>query len=210
MSDESPLDRFKSVLTGASRAVAHDAEVEVNWTADNPAAIGRTFRVPMPGRSLPPAQAAQARGYADSFALKLRHHDDGLHNRHAPAEPVARACYDAIEAVRYEAIGSRDYAGMRGNLDAACLFQIIQHDERLGDGAATGQNPVVAQEQKLFRGPKVGQQPFLFIQIQRQPFVVVIADQVLVEQRRLRNRQQTPRLRRNPGACGRVGMGDAQ
>ena len=124
MSDESPLDRFKSVLTGASRAVAHDAEVEVNWTADNPAAVGRTFRVPMPGRSLPPAQAAQARGYADSFALKLRHHDDGLHNRHAPAEPVARACYDAIEAVRYEAIGSRDYAGMRGNLDAALTARI--------------------------------------------------------------------------------------
>jgi cobaltochelatase CobT len=124
MSDESPLDRFKSVLTGASRAVAHDAEVEVNWTADNPAAVGRTFRVPMPGRSLPPAQAAQARGYADSFALRLRHHDEGLHNRHAPAEPMARACYDAVEAVRYEAIGARDFAGMRGNLDAALTARI--------------------------------------------------------------------------------------
>ena len=38
MADESPLDRFKSVLTGASRAIAHDSEVEVNWTADAPSA----------------------------------------------------------------------------------------------------------------------------------------------------------------------------
>ncbi|HBC15531.1 MAG TPA: cobaltochelatase subunit CobT, partial [Erythrobacter sp.] len=37
----------------------------------------------------------------------------------APPEPIARACYDAIEQVRYEAIGSTRYAGIRGNLDAA-------------------------------------------------------------------------------------------
>ncbi|HNN56737.1 MAG TPA: hypothetical protein PKG84_10385, partial [Novosphingobium sp.] len=38
MADESPLDRFKSVLTGASRAIAHEPELEVAWTADTPAA----------------------------------------------------------------------------------------------------------------------------------------------------------------------------
>ena len=37
MSDDTPIDRFKTVLAGASRALAHDAEVEVNWTADAPA-----------------------------------------------------------------------------------------------------------------------------------------------------------------------------
>ncbi|HMO68603.1 MAG TPA: cobaltochelatase subunit CobT, partial [Novosphingobium sp.] len=75
MSDNSPIDQFRSVLTGTARAIARDAEVEVNWTADAPVATGQTFRVPMPGRSLPKAQAAEARGFADSFALKLRHHN---------------------------------------------------------------------------------------------------------------------------------------
>jgi cobaltochelatase CobT len=119
MADESPADRFKSVLTGASRAIAQDAEVEVNWTADAPSSTGQTFRVPMPGRTLPRAAAMQARGFADSFALKLRHHDERLHQRHAPLEPAARACYDAVELVRYEALGSNAYAGMRDNLDAS-------------------------------------------------------------------------------------------
>jgi cobaltochelatase CobT len=124
MSDESPTDRFKSVLTGASRAIAQEPEVEVNWTADAPSSTGNTFRVPMPGRTLPRAAAMQARGVADSFALKVRHHDERLHQRNAPAEPTARAAYDAVESVRYEAIGSNRFAGMRQNLDAALTAKI--------------------------------------------------------------------------------------
>ena len=119
MSDESPLDRFKSVLAGAARAVSHEPEVEVAWTADAPTATGNNMRVPMPGRSLPAAQVAQARGFADSFALKLRHHNAALHGRAMPSEPIARACYDAVEQVRYEALGSKGFSGIRGNLDAA-------------------------------------------------------------------------------------------
>jgi len=124
MADESDLDRFKSVLAGTARAVSHDAEVEVNWTADNPVANGNSFRLPMPGRAVPRAQAMEARGFADSFALKLRHHDDALHSRNAPAEPMARACYDAVELVRYEALGSNEYAGVRDNLDAALTVRM--------------------------------------------------------------------------------------
>ncbi|MCJ2177921.1 cobaltochelatase subunit CobT [Novosphingobium album (ex Hu et al. 2023)] len=124
MSDESPADRFKSVLAGASRAIAHDSEIEVNWTADAPSSSGNVFRVPMPGRSLPRGAAMQARGYSDSFALKLRHHNDKLHMRHAPSEPSARACYDAVEMVRYEALGANAYSGMRANLDASLMARM--------------------------------------------------------------------------------------
>lgn len=119
MAEESPLDRFKQALTGASRAIARDAEVEVAWSADVPGASGNRFRVPLPGRDLPHDQVTEARGFADSFALKLRHHDAGLHARSAPPEPVARACYDAIEQVRYEALGANRFGGIKSNLDAA-------------------------------------------------------------------------------------------
>ncbi|MEZ5695183.1 MAG: cobaltochelatase subunit CobT [Sphingomonadaceae bacterium] len=124
MADESPLDRFKLALTGASRALAHEPEVEVAWSADVPTATGKSMRVPLPGRSLPPDQAREARGFADSFSLKLLHHNEGLHGRNAPIEPAARACYDAVEQVRYEALGSRDYAGIKDNLDAALMVRM--------------------------------------------------------------------------------------
>lgn len=119
MSDETPLDRFKRALTGTARAIAREPEVEVAWSADTPSANGKHMRVPLPGRTLPADQAREARGFADSFALKLRHHDAGLHASNAPGEPLARAVYDAVEQVRYEALGSNSFAGMKANLGAA-------------------------------------------------------------------------------------------
>ncbi len=119
MAEESPLDMFKQALTGASRAIARDAEVEVAWSADVPGSAGNRFRVPLPGRDLPAEQVTEARGFADSFSLKLRHHNAGLHASGSPPEPVARACYDAIEQVRYEALGANAFGGIRSNLDAA-------------------------------------------------------------------------------------------
>ncbi len=124
MADESPLDQFRSVLAGTARAVADVPELEVAWTADAPSQTGTNLRLPMPGRALPAAQVAEARGFADGMALKLRLHDEGLHGRGAPTEPLARACYDAIEQVRYEALGSDGYAGIRGNLDAATTMRL--------------------------------------------------------------------------------------
>ena len=91
ISDDSPLDRFKSVLTGTARAIAREPELELAWTADAPVANGKNLRVPMPGRALPRGQALEARGFVDSMALKLRHHQEMLHSRHAPAEPTARS-----------------------------------------------------------------------------------------------------------------------
>lgn len=124
MAEETPLDKFKHALTGTARAVGREAEIEVAWSADVPSEAGTHFRVPLPARDLPQAQIAEARGFADSFALKLRHHDIGLHNDGAPPEPVARACYDAVEQVRYEALGSQQFSGIRGNLDAALKVRI--------------------------------------------------------------------------------------
>ncbi len=119
MTERSPLDRFKDVLSGASRAISHDAEVELGFTADAPHLAGKQIKVPAPQRSLPPDQVALARGFADSFSLRLRHHNPKLHNARAPVEPAARAVYDAVEMVRYEALGSKNYPGMRANLAAA-------------------------------------------------------------------------------------------
>ena len=113
------------MLTGTARAVSGEPEIEVAWTADAPAQSGPNLRVPMPGRNLPAAQVAEARGFADSMALRLKLHDPVLHSRGMPAEPVARACYDAIEQVRFEALGSRGYEGIRGNLDAALQVRTL-------------------------------------------------------------------------------------
>jgi cobaltochelatase CobT len=119
MADQSPLDAFKAVLTGTARAIAHEPEVELAFTADTPGAAGKNLRVPMPGRTLPAEQVAEARGFADSMALTLRHHDVAMHGRNRPLSPQAGAVFDAIETARVEALGSRSMAGVRANLSHA-------------------------------------------------------------------------------------------
>ena len=116
MANETPLDRFKAVLAGTARAIAGEPEIELAFTADAPMQSGKHIKVPMPARALPPEQVAEARGFADGFALRLRHHDPALHGRAAPGEAVARAVFDAVETARIEALGSRGYAGIADNL----------------------------------------------------------------------------------------------
>ncbi len=119
MAQETPLDRFKAVLGGTARALSDEAEVELAFTADAPSQSGKHLKVPMPARSLPADQVAEARGFADGFALRLKHHDPAMHLRAAPQDAVARAVFDAIEHARVEAVGSRGYAGITDNLAQA-------------------------------------------------------------------------------------------
>ncbi|WP_294325041.1 cobaltochelatase subunit CobT [uncultured Sphingomonas sp.] len=124
MAQESPLDRFRDVLRGTSRALAEEPEVELGFTADAPVASGKHIKVPMPARALPADQVAEARGLADGFALKMRYHDTALHARAAPGDAVARAVFDAVEQARVDAIGSAGYDGIADNLDQALAMRM--------------------------------------------------------------------------------------
>ena len=110
------IDTFRRVLAGASRAIAQDAEVEVLFATDIAPASGKTARVPSPGPALEPKLVAEARGAADSAALRLRHHDARVHARNAPMDMDARAVFDALEMARVEALGARSMGGVRENL----------------------------------------------------------------------------------------------
>jgi cobaltochelatase CobT len=124
MPAETPLDRFKSVLAGTSRALSEREDVELAFTADAPVQAGRHLKVPMPARTLPADQVAEARGFADGFSLRLKHHDAALHARGAPGDAVARAVFDAVEGARVEALGSKGYAGIAANLDQALAMRM--------------------------------------------------------------------------------------
>ena len=124
MSSHSPLDDFKAALSSVARAVTRDAEVEVGFTADAPAQIGKAIKVPTPSRTLPADQVAEARGFADSYALRMKHHSEKLHAAGRPAEPLAAAAFDAMERARIEALGARHMNGMRSNLSASLAMRM--------------------------------------------------------------------------------------
>jgi cobaltochelatase CobT len=110
------IDLFRRALAGATRAIAKDADADVVFATEPASAAGKTARVPSPGVALEPRLVAEARGAADSVALRLRYHDPKLHSAHAPMDVDARAVFDALETARIEALGAKAMGGVRGNL----------------------------------------------------------------------------------------------
>ncbi len=118
MTAPTPLDRFRTVLAGATRAIAEDAEAEVVFASDaSGQSPGKVARVVSPGPGLEPRLVAEARGAADALALRLKHHDPKLHATRAPvSDSDARAVFDALEQARVEALGAKAMDGIRANL----------------------------------------------------------------------------------------------
>jgi len=110
------IDLFRRALAGAARAIAKTPELDVVFASDTASPAGRAARVPSPGPGLEPKLVAEARGAADSAALRLRHHDPRLHNSLAPGDPEARAVFDSLETARIEALGAKAMGGVRANL----------------------------------------------------------------------------------------------
>ncbi|WP_439532193.1 cobaltochelatase subunit CobT [Polymorphobacter sp.] len=118
---DNPLEDFRQAVAATLRAMGHNTgdprwEVELAYTADKPGCIGDSARVPQPGRALPADQVAEVRGWADSFALRHRHHDARLHGQSQPESGAARDIWNALEQARVEALGSNDMAGVAVNL----------------------------------------------------------------------------------------------
>jgi cobaltochelatase CobT len=118
-SNDGPVEEFLRVTAAAMRAIAKEPELTASFTPEPPGFRGAEARLPLPSRDLPREDVSVVRGEADAMALRLRHHDDSLHNSRVPSAPAARALYDAVEQARVEAIGARRMAGMADNLSVA-------------------------------------------------------------------------------------------
>jgi cobaltochelatase CobT len=157
MTRPAPLDEFRRVLAGASRAIAHDPELDVAFAADPGPAAGKTARVPSPGASLEPRLVAEARGAADAAALRLRYHDAAVHRCSAPADPDASAVFEALETARVEALGARAMDGVRGNLDVLAEARI--RSDAIGRARTAEEVPLATAVGLLARQRLTGAEP---------------------------------------------------
>ncbi|WP_442679149.1 cobaltochelatase subunit CobT [Sphingomonas sp. ASY06-1R] len=157
MAEQSPLDGLRAVLAGTARAMAHEPDLELSFTTEAPSASLKQLRVPMPGRNLPREQVAEARGFADSFALRERHHDAKLHARGAPADATARLVFDAVEQARVEALGARAMEGVRANLTYALEMRL--RSDPLTRARNRAEVPLASALALLVRERLTGQKP---------------------------------------------------
>ncbi len=131
-----PIDRtdvFKSALSAATRALAGQDELSVEYSVDGGRVQDGQITLTSPPKDLTPAAAARARGQADALALRVAHHDARAHARLMPQREDARKLFEAAERARVESIGAAAMDGVAENLDAV----LTQRCERAGYGRTT-------------------------------------------------------------------------
>jgi cobaltochelatase CobT len=112
-------DDFKRAVAAATRAIAEDSELEIEYALDpasETADDGGALRLPEPGPRLDRADITRVRGFADSFALKRRFHDAALHQAQRPRSQSAQAVFDQLELARVESLGALQMKGVHHNL----------------------------------------------------------------------------------------------
>ncbi len=130
---QDPAAPFKQALSQATKSLAETPELDITFSTDPPGLSGQMLHLPLPPRDLDPAEIACIRGYADSFALHLSHHDEATHAYYEPIGAQARAVFAAAEQARIEAIGANAMSGVRENLTALVEQRCAQSTARYGE-----------------------------------------------------------------------------
>ncbi len=160
MDRQPPVDNFCHATAGTMRAISQDNDLAVSFADGKAGLAGHDARLPVPPTDLAYDRVTRVRGEADGMALRLRHHDAMIHNRHQPGTPSARAAFDALETVRVESLGSQHRIGITHNLaavrDVYCRAQgyeavVERADDQLPDAlgllvreALTGEAPPIS------------------------------------------------------------------
>ncbi|MDP6351006.1 MAG: cobaltochelatase subunit CobT [Alphaproteobacteria bacterium] len=156
-SPESRTETFKRAVAGAMRALADDGELTVAFGANAPRLEADKASLPAPARDASYDEFNQIRGVSDSFALRIRHHDNKVHAARRPPGQTAQAIYDSVEQVRCEALGARRMKGVAANLDAA----LDAHCRREGFDRISGRDdvPVIEAIRLMAREQLLGAPP---------------------------------------------------
>jgi len=124
--NDNPADPFKKALAEATKTMANDPEMSVTYSADPPGMTNDSIRLPQVTRRMTRDEVLLARGTADAYALRRKHHNAATFNRYNPQGQMARDLYEAMEEARCEAVGARTMPGTAGNIDAKIAHESLR------------------------------------------------------------------------------------
>jgi len=131
---------FKAAVGATVRTIAGTPELEVAFTSDRPILTSDKARLANLPRVPTLKDIAIARGQGDSMAMRLACHDTETHRRRTPADPDAKAAFDALEQARVEALGCTRMPGMKQNIGEAIEDRLFRAN--FGDIASRDDAPL--------------------------------------------------------------------
>ncbi len=123
-SEQHDLDNFKEGLRASVRALSGKKDTELRFRSTEtpypPKLSERRYRTApevalIKTATLSSENKALARAQADSESLHLHYHNKKTHLSNLPAEDTAARLFDALEQARYEALGAKEYLGVKQN-----------------------------------------------------------------------------------------------
>ncbi|CAI3957844.1 cobaltochelatase CobT-related protein [Commensalibacter communis] len=117
-------EQFKQATIGVIHALSGRQDTNIHFYSGsslrnhtpqntiNPTSV----HLPTPPEIHDPIMMNQLRGAADAIALRLKYHNQKIHETTQPTIADARVAFDALEQVRVEALGSRYMQGVAANL----------------------------------------------------------------------------------------------
>ena len=125
------LDRQAEVAQALSGRAELKVAVGLNRMVDEPLSNRELILISKPVDAAGDASKRHLRGQVDLAALALKHHTSDWHQQHRPSDAQAAATFDALEEIRLEALGSRQFPGVQHNLAHRheTLFQAKGYDQ---------------------------------------------------------------------------------
>ncbi len=123
-------EEFKNQTNSTMRAMSRNAELEITYSElEMPTGEIKNLnrpRLPAPTADMPAEKRALIRGCADTYALKLAHHSEELHNSNGQTNLRVTAALDALEQARCDAIGIKTMDGVAHNLDSVLEAKAVR------------------------------------------------------------------------------------
>ena len=114
--NENIVDVFKRTLSSTVRSISRLKDTDIKFVTDKPCIDGNEVNLTLPSKSLIKNDLNYLRGEADSFALKLRLHNQKLHQKYITGNKSIDKIINAIEQSRCDSIGSNIYPGVKNNI----------------------------------------------------------------------------------------------
>ncbi len=149
---------LKKALSSSVRALSNKSDLEVSFSPDIKNQTSESsIQLPTPSREPDKKEVSELRGLGDSSALKIKYHNQDLHNKNLPKGDLAIKVYNALEKARYESIGAKKLYGVSNNLSFALEKSYVDFDE--GENSSEETN-TISEALRLFLREKItGQKP---------------------------------------------------
>jgi cobaltochelatase CobT len=120
---------------------------DVRYTGANTVITATEVRLPTPQRpnnfnndAAEEIHDTKIRGTADSAAVWIANHNEGVHSKMAPQAKAARAIFDAVERARVEAVGAEGMPGVAHNIRTQIEAKYAHQPLSPPNAETTGEN----------------------------------------------------------------------